>query len=169
MAVFLEQAALLQTFRKTLERLGNYLFPFLAFSLVVYFLALRLVPGLTALSFGADLSLGLGHNVRQIQRRSLLLAFFAMGLMDCFFGVFSFMGLIFPHLLRKLPWFAYDVGKELRFGPLFCGLLFVGLDFLCYDTPLFGAEIPVGLLSTVVGSLFITVLLVLDLNRQPLQ
>ena len=81
-----------------------------------------------------------------------------------FFGVFAFMGLIFPHLLRFHPYFRHHLIHELLVGPLLAGLIFVILDWACSHWTFYGAEIPVGMLTGLVGSLFFILLI---LKRHP--
>ena len=69
------------------------------------------------------------------------------------FGAFSFLGLIFPLIARKLWFRKYDLKGEILIGSIANGFIFMFLDFLCYRFPLMGAEIPVGLIASVVGAL----------------
>ncbi len=39
------------------------------------------------------------------------------------------------------------------------GLSLMGLDYLCYQVPIWGAEIPVGLIVTVVGAVSLIIIL----------
>lgn len=68
------------------------------------------------------------------------------------FGAFSFLGLIFPILARKI-WFSHrDLEGELYWGATLNGLCLMAVDFLCYLNPIYGAEVPVGLLVTGIGA-----------------
>ncbi len=69
-----------------------------------------------------------------------------------YFGIFSFVGIVFPHIFRSLKLFtSYE--QELIWGPVIGGLLFTLLDYGCYHFLLEGAEIPVGMLTGILGSL----------------
>jgi len=81
------------------------------------------------------------------------------------FGAFSFLGLIFPVVARKLWFKRFDLKGEFIFGSLFNGLLLMFIDSLCYFFPVFGAEIPVGLMATGVGALSLIYLLWKSDNR----
>lgn len=75
------------------------------------------------------------------------------------FGAFSFLGLVFPILARKLWFRSYDLPGEFLWGALVNGLLLMLIDLVCYSFPVFGAEIPVGLIATAVGALSLIFLL----------
>lgn len=75
------------------------------------------------------------------------------------FGAFSFLGLIFPIIARKMWFRKKDLQGELIFGALFNGLSLMTIDFLCYMNPVHGAEVPVGLLVTAIGAVSLIVIL----------
>lgn len=75
------------------------------------------------------------------------------------FGAFSFLGLIFPIIARKL-WFAkFDLKGEFLIGAFLNGLSLMLIDAICYFFPIYGAEIPVGLIATAVGAVSLILLL----------
>lgn len=75
------------------------------------------------------------------------------------FGAFSFLGLIFPILARKLWFRSFDLNGEFIFGAVMNGLFMIFIDSICYFFPIYGAEIPVGLIATGVGALSLILLL----------
>ena len=75
------------------------------------------------------------------------------------FGAFSFLGLIFPIISRKLWFSKYDLSGELLWGSTVNGLAFLLVDSICYFFPIMGAEIPVGLIATAVGAVSLIMLL----------
>ncbi len=75
------------------------------------------------------------------------------------FGAFSFIGLIFPLLARKLFLKKFDLMGEIILGSFFNGVIFTLIDFICYEFPVLGAEIPMGLFSTSIGALALIVLI----------
>jgi iron complex transport system permease protein len=111
------------------------------------------------LAFGSDFCLNMGVNPRQIVAVSLLMSLFCSGIVITQFGVFAFMGLIFPHLLRLAPFFSKKVTNELLIGPVICGAVFMILDQAVYHFTYAGAEIPVGMLSSFLGAFFLLALL----------
>jgi iron complex transport system permease protein len=75
------------------------------------------------------------------------------------FGAFSFLGLIFPILARKLWFKNSDLSGEFIRGSLFSGLSLMLIDSLCYFFPIYGAEIPVGLVVTGIGAVSLVCIL----------
>jgi len=75
------------------------------------------------------------------------------------FGAFSFLGLVFPILARKMWFQKLDLGGELFLGPIFNGLCLMAIDFLCYFNPVLGAEVPVGLIVTGIGAVSLILIL----------
>jgi ABC-type Fe3+-siderophore transport system permease subunit len=75
------------------------------------------------------------------------------------FGAFSFLGLIFPIVARKLWFKKYDLKGEFLIGALINGLSLMAIDAICYFFPIYGAEIPVGLIATAVGAVSLILLL----------
>jgi ABC-type Fe3+-siderophore transport system permease subunit len=82
------------------------------------------------------------------------------------YGAFSFLALIFPILSRKLWFRGFDLKGEFFLGSFFNGLLLLVIDQLCYHLPVMGAEIPVGLIVTVIGA--VSLILVLWKREQRL-
>ena len=75
------------------------------------------------------------------------------------FGAFSFLGLIFPLIARHLWFQRNDLRGELFFGAITNGFALMLIDFLCYYFPIYGAEIPVGLIVTALGAVSLIVIL----------
>jgi len=75
------------------------------------------------------------------------------------FGAFSFLGLIFPILARKMWFNKHDLAGELFMGPFFNGFCLMAVDSLCYFNPIMGAEVPVGLIVTGIGAVSLIVIL----------
>jgi ABC-type Fe3+-siderophore transport system permease subunit len=115
---------------------------------------------LRLISIGHDFAQGVGVDVKKIQTYSLLVSLLLTGLVISFFGVFSFLGLIFPHLLRLIGVFRKDMRNELLYGGVITGVIFSVTDMLCYNFDIYGTELPVGMVSSVFGSLILLVLLV---------
>ena len=82
------------------------------------------------------------------------------------FGAFSFLGLVFPLVSRRLWFRKFDLEGELFWGGLLNGLCFMLMDYLCYEFPVYGAEIPVGLIVTGVGALSLIVILWKSTDRE---
>lgn len=102
-------------------------------------------------------------NLKLNEKRLYLFIFCAISLgtfaVISLFGAFSFLGLIFPIMARKVFFKKFDLRGELCFGALFNGFAFMFLDLLCYFLPIHGAEIPVGLIAIFVGAVSLIFLL----------
>jgi ABC-type Fe3+-siderophore transport system permease subunit len=55
-------------------------------------------------------------------------------------------------LLKSIFFFKQRLDREILIGSLFSGLFLCFLDFLVYQFPVAGAEIPVGMLAAILGS-----------------
>ncbi len=128
--------------------------------LVSFVLVWRMSKKLSFLALGPDFAKGLNIDVSKVLRGSLLVSFFLTGLVVSYFGVFSFIGLIFPHILRSIGFFKYSMKNELIIGSVFAGVFLSTIDFLCYHFTFFGAEVPVGMVCSVVGSFTLLALLI---------
>ncbi|MBC77858.1 MAG: hypothetical protein CME64_17765 [Halobacteriovoraceae bacterium] len=115
---------------------------------------------LRLLSLGEKFALGLGIPVAKVQRRALFVSLGLTGVVISFFGVFSFLGLIVPHMLRSLNFFRSNMKRELFIGPIVGGLALAVMDYLCFQFDFRGAEFPAGMVSSVVGAFLLIVLLV---------
>lgn len=104
------------------------------------------------LLLGESWCLGLHVPVAQIYRRSVLIAFLLTLWSITQFGVFSFLGLLFPLILRQLPRYRAQPWREMTEGAVACGLLFALIDHACFNVTFHGSEIPVGLPSSLFGA-----------------
>jgi iron complex transport system permease protein len=112
---------------------------------------------LNALTAGEDVARGLGVDVDRLRRRGMLWAAFVAALITCFQGVIAFIGLLAPHIARRI------VGSDHRLlTPLSClvgALLLLGSDTLGRIVVGSGA-LPVGVITSFMGApLFIFLLL----------
>lgn len=112
-----------------------------------------------ALLLGPGWCYGLGVPLQLIMKDALWIAFIGNLWVITQFGVFSFLGLLFPILLRQLPRYHARPWLELTEGALLAGGLFALLDHLCFNLTFHGAEIPVGLPAAMLGSLSLVILL----------
>lgn len=119
----------------------------------------RMKSELEVLNIGEGFAAGLGFNVPSLQKKALLFSLVLTGSTICFFGVFSFLGLIFPHILRSFNFFKSSISKELMIGPFICGMLLSVIDLLCYNFTFDGVELPVGMVSSVFGALLMMLIM----------
>ena len=135
------------------------LVPFVLVFIIFLFFLYKNLKDLRLLSIGVSFAKGLGVNIVKVQKGSLFLSFYLTGVVICFFGVFSFISLVFPHILRLIPFIKSDMRKEFTIGALIGGMIMMILDFLVYNFDFYGAELPVGMISSVFGSLTLILLL----------
>lgn len=107
------------------------------------------------LNLGQGLAKSLGVDLRPLQEKALFLSLLITVCVISFYGVFSFLGLIFPHILRSFKFFKNRVEYELLYGPILTGLVFAFIDQVCYSAVFYGAELPVGMVSSVIGAFFL--------------
>ncbi len=109
---------------------------------------------------GRDFAAGQISSIEESEKYIFFMMFLAVGISTIYCGIFSFVGLIFPHLFRSFAFFRKDIHKEVILGGLFSGILFMLLDLFCYHLPIRGAEIPVGMVvSTVFPLVFLCIYL----------
>ncbi|MFP5458472.1 MAG: iron chelate uptake ABC transporter family permease subunit [Bacteriovoracia bacterium] len=112
-----------------------------------------------ALLLGKDWCYGLGVPVERMTRESIALSFVCTLWVVTHFGVFSFIGLLFPLVLRQMSYFRGEPWREMTAGAIGAGGLFSLLDHACYNLTFHGAEIPVGLPAGVLGAAALVTLL----------
>lgn len=151
---------------------GHFRFADLSTTLVLILVELGILMGWFFLEKDFRLfTLGktVAMNLRLNQQRLYVFMFLAISIgtfvIVSLFGAFSFLGLIFPVIARKLWFHKFDLKGEFLIGALMNGLFLMMIDSLCYFFPIFGAEIPVGLLATGVGAVSLIYLLWKSDNR----
>jgi iron complex transport system permease protein len=127
--------------------------------LFLFSLNLWLHRRLSFLALGEEFCLAYAIDLKKIYLVSFFIIFLVVTWQINAFGVFSFLGLIFPHLVRTVPIVGASIKKELYLGPFLCGFFMLLVDQACYHFPYRGAEIPVGMVSAVLGSGFLIILL----------
>lgn len=111
---------------------------------------------LDVMNLGEDTAQGLGLSVKKMRTIFLILAAVLAGASVSFAGLLGFVGLIIPHIARRL------VGGENRYLIPFCaifGAAFVTLCDLCARLIFQPYEIPVGILMSFIGGPFFVFLL----------
>lgn len=110
-------------------------------------------------SLGKSISANIGHDYSGFQ--AFIFIFVAIGTFAVvsMFGAFSFLGLIFPLIARRFWFRHHDLWGELFPGAIMNGLALLAIDALCYYFPIYGAEVPVGLIATAVGAVSLIFLL----------
>lgn len=119
--------------------------------------SMTLTNELDVISLGEDTAQGLGMPVKKMRTIFLGLAALLAGAAVSFSGLLGFVGLIVPHVSRKL--IGNENGKLIPFCAL-CGASFVTLCDLMARTLFSPYEIPVGILMSFIGGPFFLFLLI---------
>lgn len=125
--------------------------------LVGLVIVFTLCNDLDVISLGEDTAQGLGMSVKRMRTVFLVLAALLAGAAVSFAGLLGFVGLVVPHVARKLV--SNESGRLLPF----CALAGGGLVTICdlFARTLFSPyEIPVGILLAFVGGPFFLYLLI---------
>lgn len=110
-------------------------------------------------SLGPELGRNLGLNAKRLYALVFLGSILATYAVVSFFGAFAFLGLVFPIMARKLWFSSGDLSGEFLWGSCFNGVILLAIDALCFFYPVYGAEVPVGLLMSVVGAVSLILLI----------
>ena len=111
---------------------------------------MRFAPDLNILSLGEENAVALGVNVRKMRRLFLVCASLITAACVSVSGVIGFVGLVIPHILRIA--FTPDNRVLLPLSALLGGLVLCLADNT--TRILFRSEIPVGILTTLIGGPF---------------
>lgn len=111
-------------------------------------IALRMVKSLNALAMGESEALHLGVNIRRLKVSVIAVTVVLVAVATAFVGVISFIGLIVPHLLRLLRG---SDNRYLLIGSALLGGILVSVADLTARLLLAPAELPIGIVTSVVG------------------
>lgn len=128
--------------------------PMLVIAYVVFF---ALAPSLNLLSLGGDLAAARGVNVVRVERVAFLTASLATGAAVSIAGPIGFIGIVVPHLVRMV------IGSDHRLvvpASLGFGAAFLIACDLISRTVLAPIELPVGIVTALIGGPFFLWLLV---------
>lgn len=106
---------------------------------------------------GDDTAITLGTNLRRYRQVYLVVASLVVGFVVYASGVIGFVGLMIPHVIRVL--FGVDHRKLLPLSALAGGIFLVWADVVA-RTILPNAELPIGILISIVGAPAFVLLLV---------
>lgn len=123
---------------------------------VASFLLLKCNKELDALALGEREALFLGVDTDQVKKRVLILSALICGPVTAFTGMIGFVGLVVPHILRLV------LGPK-SFSLLICSFLLGGVFLILSDTfaknIIAPSELPIGIITAMVGTPFFTYLL----------
>lgn len=127
---------------------------------IIYYLFNRW--NLNAVATGDDTAQGLGVNVNQLRLAGMFLAALVAALATAFHGVIAFLGLLAPHIGRRLA--GGDHGLLIPYACVVGSLLLLTADTL--GRLLVGSgTLPVGVLTSFMGAPLFLYLLMKGLNR----
>lgn len=138
------------------------LVPLLALTAMVLGALFALAPTLNLLSLGDDPARALGLDPSKVRWGFLLLTAAATGLAVTLNGVIPFVGLVVPHAARLLA--GFDNRRVLPLSAFLGAVLVVGAD-LAGRTVRAPEEIPVGVVTALVGAPFFLILLRRERNK----
>lgn len=123
---------------------------------ISFVISLRYSKQLNALLLGEEEAGYLGVDADKLKRRIMLLNTAMVAVATAFVGVISFMGLIVPHLLRLLMG---SDNKKLLPASMLAGALLLTLADMGARMLLAPAEVPIGIITSMVGAPVFIILL----------
>lgn len=115
---------------------------------ICVFFGLRYAKQLNALMLGEVEAEHLGISVKKLKIKVLIINVLLVSIATAFTGVIGFIGLVVPHLLRIIK------GSDTRYliwGSIFMGALVLSIADILSRVLLAPAELPIGIVTTVVG------------------
>lgn len=135
----------------------NYFIMLLPLVLFSYIFILKQTAALNIMSSGNELALSKGVNVIGLQKSIFIISSVLIGIIVAFAGPIGFIGLIIPHLMRLVV--GPDHRRLVIAAPLFGGSFLVWCDTLA-RTIISPAELPVGIITAMLGGPFFLWLLI---------
>jgi iron complex transport system permease protein len=125
-------------------------------AIIIFILSLRYSKQLNALLLGEEEASYLGVDTDKLKRRIMLLNTAMVSVATAFVGVISFMGLIVPHVLRLL---IGSDNKRLLPASMILGATLLTLADMCARLVLAPAEVPIGIITSLIGAPIFIILL----------
>ncbi|MEI7734882.1 MAG: iron ABC transporter permease [Ferruginibacter sp.] len=123
---------------------------------IIFLLSLRYSKQLNALLLGEEEATYLGIDPDKLKRKIMLLNTAMVSVATAFVGVISFMGLIVPHVLRLL---IGSDNKKLLPASMLLGATLLTLADMCARLILAPAEVPIGIITSLIGAPVFIILL----------
>ena len=127
-----------------------------AVAAIIFIISLRYSKQLNALLLGEEEAGYLGVDADKLKRRIMILNTAMVSVATAFVGVISFMGLIVPHVLRLL---LGSDNKKLLPASMITGAMLLTLADMGARLLLAPAEIPIGIITSLVGAPIFIILL----------
>lgn len=124
---------------------------------LVYFFLQRSAMKLNILALDDQSAQSLGINVHRLRSVVFVLSTLLVSVAVSFSGIIGFVGLIVPHVSRSL--FGSDMKLNIFYSSLFGSFLLMMSDTLSRVIIPGGAELPVGIITALIGGLFFFYLL----------
>lgn len=116
---------------------------------IIFIFSLRYSKQLNTLLLGEEEAGYLGVDADKLKMRIMLLNTAMVSVATAFVGVISFMGLIVPHVLRLL---IGSDNKKLLPASMILGALLLVLADMCARLILAPAEVPIGIITSLIGA-----------------
>ena len=123
---------------------------------IIFILSLRYSKQLNALLLGEEEASYLGVDTDKLKRKVMILNTVMVSVATAFVGVISFMGLIVPHLIRLL---IGSDNKRLLPASMIAGAILLVLADMGARLLLAPAEVPIGIITSIVGAPIFIILL----------
>jgi iron complex transport system permease protein len=127
-----------------------------AVATIIFIISLRYSKQLNTLLLGEEEAGYLGVDPDKLKRRIMLLNTAMVSIATAFVGVIAFMGLIVPHVLRLL---IGSDNKRLLPAAMLLGAALLTLADMCARLILAPAEVPIGIITSLVGAPIFIILL----------
>ena len=140
----------------------QHLLPITLFTIGLAYACQRNAASLNALLLGEPEARHLGIDVEKLKRHSMLLVALGVGVCVSYSGILGFIGLVVPHLVRML--IEPDHRFLLPLSALMGGLLLLTSDLIARIL-ISPAELPIGLITALMGAPFFVALLIQERKR----
>ncbi|MGC9026017.1 MAG: FecCD family ABC transporter permease [bacterium] len=124
--------------------------------IVLIFFAIFTAPYLDILSFGDEKASSLGVSVEKTRLVSIMIAALLAGIAVYLSGLVGFVGLVIPHITRLIIGPSH---KRLITVSIFVGAIFLLISNLIARTVLSPVDVPVGVITSIIGAPFFLYLL----------
>jgi len=118
-------------------------------AIIIFFISLRYAKQLNALLLGEEEATYLGVDTNKLKGKIMILNTAMVSVATAFVGVISFMGLIVPHILRLL---IGSDNKKLLPASMLTGAILLTLADMGARLLIIPAEIPIGIITSIVGA-----------------
>ena len=137
-------------------------FLFMLLTIIGFILCLRLARGLDILGLGSDTARNMGLDVTRFMHRSVLIAAAVTALAVVWGGLIGFIGLVIPHMIRW--WLGPRHHRLMLYSALASGAALMVFDGVARSI-MPPAEIPLGLLTALLGAPFFLFILTKEARR----